>query len=185
MNNNSIVQKRQQPLMDTYVKNPKAAWITDVAVIDGEKLDDPFHTSVNINEELKMCFPIGVHRAVGGLHDFPNPGDLLCASLASCFESTLRMIANRLQIGLEKTKVKATADVDVRGTLMLNRDVPVGFQSMCLEIEIRVDNSTKKEMVYKLLKGTERCCIVYQTLKQGTPIHINTKVLNADDEKLT
>jgi len=185
MKNNSIVLKRQQPLMDTYAVNPKAAWITDVAVIDGEKLGDPFHTSVIINEELKRSLPIGVHRAVGGLHDFPNPGDLLCASLASCFESTLRMIANRLQVKLEKTKVKVTADVDVRGTLMLNKDVPVGFQSMCLEIEIGVDISTKKEMIYKLLKGTERCCIVYQTLKQGTPININTKVLNTDDEEMT
>jgi len=185
MNNNSIVLKKQQPLMNTYAENPKAALITDVAVIDGEKLDDPFHTSVNINEELKMSFPIGVHRAVGGLHDFPNPGDLLCASLASCFESTLRMIANRLQITLEKTKVKATANVDVRGTLMLNKEVPVGFQSMNLEIEIRVNNSTKNEMIYKLLKGTERCCIVYQTLKQGTPISINTKVLNTDNEIMT
>jgi uncharacterized OsmC-like protein len=185
MKSNSIVSKRQEPLMDTYVKNPKAAWITDVAVIDGEKLDDPFHTSVTINEELKRPFPIGVHRAVGGLHDFPNPGDMLCASLASCFESTLRMIANRLQIPLEKTKVKVTANVDVRGTLMLNKDVPVGFQSMNLEVEIRVDNSTKKEMIYKLLKGTERCCIVYQTLKQGTLININTKVLNTNDGVLT
>jgi uncharacterized OsmC-like protein len=185
MKSNSIVSKRQEPLMDTYVKNPKAAWITDVAVIDGEKLDDPFHTSVTINEELKMPFPIGVHRAVGGLHDFPNPGDMLCASLASCFESTLRMIANRLQIVLEKTKVKATANVDVRGTLMIDRGVPVGFQSMNLEIEIRVANSTQKELIYKLLKGTERCCIVYQTLKQGTPININTKVLNADNEIMT
>ena len=184
MKNNSIVRKRQQPLMDTYVENQKAAWITDVAVIDGEKLDDPFHTSVTINEELKRSFPIGVHRAVGGLHDFPNPGDLLCASLASCFESTLRMIANRLQITLVKTKVKVTANIDVRGTLMINKDVPVGFQSMNLEIEIRVNNSTKNEMIYKLLKGAERCCIVYQTLKQGTPINIYTKVLNTDDEEM-
>jgi len=95
------------------------------------------------------------------------------------------MIANRLQITLEKTKVKATANVDVRGTLMLNKEVPVGFQSMNLEIEIRVNNSTKNEMIYKLLKGTERCCIVYQTLKQGTPISINTKVLNTDNEIMT
>jgi len=68
---------------------------------------------------------------------------------------------------------------------MIDKDVPVGFQSMSLEIEIRVNNSTKKEMIYKLLKGTERCCIVYQTLKQGTPININTKALNGDDEIMT
>lgn len=38
--------------------------------------------------------PVGVHRAVGGLHDAPTPGDLLCAALAACQDSTFRMIAN-------------------------------------------------------------------------------------------
>ncbi len=177
MNNNSIVRQNQQPLTETYIRNPKASWITDLAVIEGKSLDDPFHTTVTINEELKVPFQIGVHRAVGGLHDFPNPGDMLCASLASCYESTLRLIANRLQIPLKKTNVKVTANVDVRGTLMINRDVPVGFQDMALAVEIKVEPSANKEMIEKLLKGTEQCCIIFQTLKHAIPITINTNVI--------
>lgn len=26
----------------------------------------------------------GIHRAIGGFHDYPNPGDLLNAALAAC-----------------------------------------------------------------------------------------------------
>lgn len=177
MSGSSIIKERQQPLMSSYVENPKAALITDMAIIEGANLHDPLHTSVSINEELRVDFPIGVHRAVGGDHDFPNSGDLLCAALASCFETALRMIANRLQITLLKTKVIATANVDVRGTLMVDKDVPVGFQSMGLNIEITVLSAVPTELADKLLKATERSCIVLQTLLRGTPINIQASIL--------
>lgn len=72
----------------------------------------------------------GIHRAVGGYHDAPNPGDILCAALASCLDSTIRIIADRLGITLTSLEVDVTAEVDVRGTLVVNRDIPVGFQAM-------------------------------------------------------
>ena len=180
MKTNSIVKERQQPLMESYLKNPQDAWITDMAIIEGKNLEDPLHTSVSINEELKIDFPLGVHRAVGGHHDFPNSGDLLCASLASCFETVLRMVADRLQITLIKTKVIATACVDVRGTLMMDKNVPVGFQSMTLDVEIKVDNSVEKGMLPVLLKATEKSCIILQTLNKGMHVQVNTNFLNND-----
>ena len=178
MEDKSIVKEKQRPLRETYLKHPEAAWITDIAVIEGTQLDDPFHTTVSINEEMKRPFQVGVHKAVGGLHDFPNPGDLLCASLASCFETTMRLIANRLQIRLLKTRVKATANVDVRGTLLIDKDVPVNFQSMGLEVDLKISDLVSSEMVEKLVKGTERSCIVFQTIKQGIPVDIRTQIIN-------
>jgi uncharacterized OsmC-like protein len=178
---NSIVKERQQPLISIYMGNPKAAWITDMAVIEGKNFTDPLHTSVSINEELKTEFPIGIHRAVGGFHDSPNPGDLLCAALASCFESTLRMIADRMQIMLIKTKVIATANADVRGTLMIDKNVPVGFQSMGLEIEITLLSSVKSELADKLIKASERSCIVLQTLNQGIPVLVHSRIIKSDE----
>jgi uncharacterized OsmC-like protein len=180
MISNSIIKERQQPLIADYVVNPEAAWITDMAVIEGKNLDDPLHTSVVINEELQVDFPVGVHRAVGGHHDFPNSGDILCAALASCFETALRMIANRLEITLLKTRVVAKAHVDVRGTLQVDKNVPVGFQSMGLEIEITVFNSVPGELADKLIKATERSCIVLQTLLRGTPVNVNARVIKTD-----
>jgi uncharacterized OsmC-like protein len=180
MTSKSIIKERQQPLIDSYIANPMSAWVTDMAIIEGKDLNDPLHTSVSINDELRVDFPIGVHRAVGGNHDFPNSGDMLCAALASCFDTALRMIANRLQITLVKTRVIATANVDVRGTLMVDKDVPVGFQSMRLEIEITVFNSVPTEFADKLIKATERSCIVLQTLLRGTPVNVNAKITKCD-----
>jgi len=173
----SIVKERQAPLTDAYTHDSKNAWITDVAIIEGKNFDDPFHTSVSINDELMVNFKIGVHRAVGGHHDHPNSGDILCASLASCFETVLRMVANRMYIKLEMTKVKATANVDVRGTLMIDKTVPVAFQSMGLDIEIKADELVPKKKIQILLSATEQSCIVFQTLKKGIPIVIKSTIL--------
>lgn len=177
MKTDSIVEKNQKPLIANYLKNPEEARITDWAGVEGKNLDDPFHTSVTINDELQVPFQIGVHRAVGGLHDIPNPGDMLCASLASCFESTLRLIANRIGVPLLATDVQVTANADVRGTLMVDRNTPVGFQDMAVKVGLKVHDSVSKEVVGKLLKATEHSCVIYQTLKPGIPISITTNVL--------
>ena len=167
--NKSEVFLRQEKLQERYATDPSLALITDRAEVIGKNLHDPFRTEVSINEEIKVPFKAGVHRAVGGDHDAPNPGDLLCASLAVCFESTLRMIAGRLGIELVATKVIVTALVDVRGTLMLDRSVPVAFQSMHLEADIDT-GSLSSRVQETLIRATKRSCIIYRTLKAGTPI---------------
>jgi uncharacterized OsmC-like protein len=71
--------------------------------------------------------------AVGGPHDAPTPGDMLCAALAACQDSSIRMVANLYSIELKFLQVCVEADVDVRGTLAVDENVPVVFQSMrCL-----------------------------------------------------
>ncbi len=176
MKHNSKVLERQKPLMASYVVTPEKAWVTDMATVEGKHLNDPFHTKVTVNEELQYPFPIGVHRAVGGLHDAPNPGDILCTALAACFESTLRLIADRLGITLESTRVRATAGVDVRGTLMIDKAVPVAFQRMDLGVEVDTSESNR-ERTELLLRATEQSCIILQTLKAALPIHINHTVV--------
>ena len=168
----SIVHQRHLVLNEKYLKDSTSAWITDSAEVIGINLQDPFRTTVSINDKMRIPFIIGVHKAVGGDHDFPNPGDLLCASLASCFESTIRMISNKLGIELIETKIRANAQVDVRGTLMIDKSVPVEFQSMHIDALI-ITKNTNEKLLNTLIKGAKQSCIVYQTLKLGTPITLN------------
>lgn len=176
MNSNSIVWERQRPLAASYFQDPSLAMITDGAWVASDMQEDPFHTYVRINPELGVPFTVGVHRAVGGYHDFPNPGDILCTALAACFDSTMRLVADRLQVRLVSTDIKATARVDVRGTLMLDRNVPVGFQSMLLEVHVGVEPGTDERLIRKLLKATENSCVIFQTLKGGVPVEIQPRI---------
>lgn len=173
--NNSEVYRRQMALAQKYNQDPTTAQITDSSEVIGVSLHDPFRTSVSINEKMQVPLKIGVHKAVGGDHDSPNPGDILCAALAACFESTLRLISNRLEIKLTKTRVKATATVDVRGTLMIDTSVPVGFQSMHVEVVLVAHDSDEKTL-QMLIGATKRSCIIYQTLKNAIPISFNASI---------
>lgn len=155
MSNGSIVKERQKPLFELYTRNPEAAKIVDSSVVEGKNFDDPLHTSVSISSELKVDFPIGVHRAVGGDHDHPNSGDMLCASLASCFETVFRMVADRLQVPIIETKVEATAHVDVRGTLMMDKSVPVEFQRMGLHVKVKAPDAVDEKTIKTLVAASE------------------------------
>jgi uncharacterized OsmC-like protein len=171
----SIVHQRHLVLNEQYLKDAKSAWITDSAEVIGINLHDPFRTYVSINDKMKVPFKIGVHKAVGGDHDFPNPGDLLCASLASCFESTIRLISNKLGIELLETRIRANAQIDVRGTLMIDKSVPVEFQSMHIDALIIAKNTNEK-LMHTLISGAKHSCIVYQTIKKGIPITLKSDI---------
>lgn len=168
----SIVHHRHLLLHEKYKKDAASAWITDSAEVIGKNLLDPFRTSVSINKHMKIPFTVGVHKAVGGDHDFPNPGDLLCASLASCFESTIRLISNKLNIELVETKIEANAQIDVRGTLMIDKTIPVAFQTMHISALIVAKNTSEKRL-QTLIKAAKQSCIIYQTIKKAIPITLS------------
>jgi uncharacterized OsmC-like protein len=86
---------------------------------------DPLHSEVEIGLGYGVKAPVGVHRALGGLHDFPNPGDILCAALAACTDSTIRQIAGQLHVDIRSLEVSVAGNVDVRGTLCVSQEVPV------------------------------------------------------------
>jgi uncharacterized OsmC-like protein len=166
----SSVRDRQAPLRRLYRERPEEALITDRAATTGEDPGDPFHGRVVPDKAVEPPWRYGIHRAVGGLHDAPTSGDILCTALATCLESTIRMIADRLGVELAELRVEATADVDVRGTLVVDPKVPVGFQRMRTSTRIRTAPGTDPELVATLTTAAEHCCIVLQTLRDGVPV---------------
>lgn len=160
-----IVFAAQKPLKAAYRLAPAKALVVDHARTCGDSPTDPFHSRVEPMDGCGVAVPIGTHAAVGGLHDAPTPGDMLCAALAACQDSAVRMVANLLGVELTHLEVKVTASVDVRGALAMDADVPVGFQAMTCDIRYRVKDGTPPELLHKLHFAAERCCVVQQTLK--------------------
>lgn len=166
----SLVKQRQDPLRDRYRMEPEEAWIVDGAGTVQGGSDDPFHSTVAPGQGYGTLWRVGIHRAVGGYHDQPNPGDILCAALASCLDSTLRMIADRLEIPIAFLVVTARAEVDVRGTLLVDRDIAVGFQQMKCQVHLETADGVPPEKVKMLLMAAEHSCVVLETLRHGVPV---------------
>jgi uncharacterized OsmC-like protein len=173
----NLVQDAQAPLRRQYRETPALALVKDHARTCGIDPTDPFHSRVEPMDGCGVSVPIGVHRAVGGLHDAPTPGDMLCAALAACQDSAVRMVANRLGIDIIALEVRVTAQVDVRGALGMAVDVPVGFQSMTCDIQLKVQEGTPAKLLDALHSAAQRCCVVQQTLRQPPPVMTRFSVL--------
>ena len=177
-----FLNSRRATVIRTYRKHPGEAMIEDGARthMDRYAPDDPLHTELEVGLGYGVRMPVGVHRAVGGVHDFPNPGDILCSALAACADSTIRQIAGQLQVRIERLSVTVKGDVDVRGALCVSMDVPVGFQQMRVTVDLELEPNTPPRLRAKLLQAAEYCCVVLQTLRNGVPVSMKLVQSPAD-----
>jgi uncharacterized OsmC-like protein len=99
-----------------------------------------------------------------------NPGQLLCVALATCQDGLIRMMAGALGIELEQLEVEVSGLVDVRGTMNLASEVPVGFQSLSMAVRLRAAPGTPPRLLERLRHGAERLCVNLETLRGGVPV---------------
>jgi uncharacterized OsmC-like protein len=113
---------------------------------------------------------MGAHPGVGGVGDVPCSGDLLLGALAACQEVTMRMVAAAMGIELEALEVEAIGELDLRGTLGMDRETPVGFRSIRCETRVKVTDDGRPDRARRLLENAERYCVVLNTLRGGLPV---------------
>lgn len=178
------VYEAQASLRAQYEETPELAMVTDKAITCGTDPSDPFHLLVRPMNTSAVPVAVGVHRAVGGPYDAPCPGDLLCAALAACQDSSVRMVANRMGIELIALEVQVRAAVDVRGALGMSKDVPVGFQSITCDIHLQAREGTPPEMLEKLRVAAQRCCVVGQTLQSPPSVQTTLHTAPVADPQL-
>ena len=169
----SEVWARQAPLRRRYQDEPDAALIIDRGRTLGLDPADAVHTVAIPGEEYqpeRVRTLVGTHRGVGGLHDAPNPGEMLCAALAACQDSSIRMVADILDIELTSLAVAVDGHVDLRGTLAMDPAVRVGFRSMRCRTRLTAAPSTDPRRLAALVSAAERSCVVLDTLRQGVSI---------------
>jgi uncharacterized OsmC-like protein len=165
-----LVPTRQKPFQQRYRKEPDAAWIRDESRAVIGAATDPFHGEVEPANNAGKRWSFGIHQAVGGYHDAPNPGDLLCSALAACLQSTTRMLAQWLEIEIADIEVAVGAECDVRGALMVDPSVPVGFQRMDCNVWLQLSAHTDESRLKNLMEYAEACCVVMQTLRPAVDV---------------
>lgn len=156
----------QAPIKQRYKDDPDAAVITLRAK---GTLDD-----ANIACKLetgRALATAGLHPATGGSGLELCSGDMLLEALVACAGVTLKAVATALDIPLRSATVVAEGELDVRGTLGVAKDAPVGFRQ--IRLRFGVDSDAPQDKLDQLLKLTERYCVVYQTIKNGPPVDVN------------
>jgi uncharacterized OsmC-like protein len=148
----------QKPLKDQYRSDPSASKITLRA--KGAQTDAPVSCSVDLGRAI---YRAEAHKGVGGAGAGACSGDLLLGALAACAQITCQMVAASMGIPTERIEVTVEGDLDLRGTLGISKDVPVGFESVHLQFDVAAPNATPEQMA-GLREKTEQYCVVMQTL---------------------
>lgn len=156
------LREAQRPLKERYRAEPGEARITLSA--RGSETAGAAACSVDIG---RAAYAAQAHAGVGGEGTSPCSGDLLLGALAACAQVTCQMVAASSGIATTRIEVTATGDLDLRGTLGIDREVPVGFDRIALRFDVDGAGDRRDELIEKTL----RYCVVLQTLQQ--PPHID------------
>ncbi len=152
------VRSLQKPLKERYRSDPNTSRITLRA--KGGQSETPVTCSVDIGRAI---YRAEAHTGVGGAGTAPCSGDLLLGALAACAEITCQMVAAAMGIPTERIEVTVDGDLDLRGTLGISREAPVGFESIRLRFDVVAPKATP-EQLRGLREKTEQYCVVMQTL---------------------
>lgn len=150
------LREAQAPLKEQYEQDPEKANVTLTAT--GEEVDDARACSVDIGRAI---YEAELHEGVGGPGTAACSGDLLLGALAACTQLTAQAVAEAFELDVD-VNVQVDGDLDLRGTLGLDDDVPVGFTD--INLTVTVTGNLDPDTADALQKYTEKYCVVYQTL---------------------
>lgn len=106
----------------------------------------------------------GLHRATGGDGSDACSGDMLLEALLACAGVTLRSVATAMSLTIRDAQLTAEGTFDARGTLGIDRTVPVGVTD--ITVTATLDTDATDEQLERLATLTERYCVVGQSLAQ-------------------
>src|SRR5919204_5793454 len=147
----------QKPLKDKYRSDPSTSRITLTA--RGSQSDSAMACSVDIGRAI---YAAQAHSGVGGAGTAACSGDLLLGALAACAQITCQMVATAMGIPTNRIEVTVEGALDLRGTLGIARDVPVGFEQIRVRFDLEAPEATAQQL-RALREKTEQYCVVLQT----------------------
>src|SRR5580765_181428 len=137
MTGNVDLRAIQEPLKESYREHPDTGRITLTA--RGATGDTPIACSVDLG---RAVYEAQAHAGVGGAGTAACSGDLLLGALAACAQITCQMVAEAMSIPLKHVEVVIDGDLDLRGTLGIAKDVPVGFEQIRAHFHLDAPDAT-------------------------------------------
>jgi len=148
----------QAPLKQLYRDTPAAARVVGRA----EGSLDPGDIACTV-QAWHGEVTAGLHTAGGGSGELACSADMLLQALIACAGVTLRAVATAMGVTIHAGRIVAEGVWDARGTLGVDRNVPVGLTDITLRFE--VDSDADQAKLERMIQTTERYCVILQTLK--------------------
>jgi uncharacterized OsmC-like protein len=161
--NRDELKSLQAPLKQLYQTSPDAAIaeLHAVGIVDFANLCCRVPIPANNGKDIIA----GLHPKAGGDGSVACSGDMLLQALVTCAGTTMAAVSTAMGLEIRSAQIKAHGRMDFRGTLGVDRTVPVGLTS--IELRFQIDSDAPDESLDKLIQLTERYCVVLQTLQHS------------------
>ena len=161
----------QAPLKQRYRESADSARIPAraVGVLDGPEL------SCRVQARHGGEMVAGLHPAAGGAGELACSADMLLEALVACAGVTLRAVATSMGLAVRGGQIVAEGFWDARGTLGVDKAVPVGITEIALRFEL--DTDADAAQVERLIATTERFCVIFQTLRAPPRLSITHEIV--------
>ncbi len=156
----------QAPLKQRYRDDPKAGQVSSRAEVNL----DPTGIQVNLEPRAQVA---ALHRATGGTVQASCSADMLLEALAACAGVTLLAVAAASDVVLAGGRVIAEGVWDARGTLGVDKTVPIGIQDITLTFEL--DTEADRSVQQRLVSATERYCVILATLRVASMVAVTVR----------
>lgn len=159
------LRARQAPLKELYRDQPEKAVVPIGAT--GSYVEPG--TTVTVDSFIGPV-RAGQHAALGGYGTDACSADMLMEALLGCAGVTIRVVALAMRLEVRGGTLRAEGTFDARGSLGVDRSVPVGIGPVRIIAEL--DTDATDQQLAKLGELAERYCIVAQSLKELPELEI-------------
>ena len=117
--------------------------IVDGFDIGGQKVDRKFR--IQIDEPCQLC----------GTNQYANPQEYLLAATNACMMVGYATVAAVMGVTLTKLELEIVGDIDLRGFLDIDPNVPRGYRSLHYTVRIAGDGTPKQfEKMHEVVRRT-------------------------------
>ena len=106
-----------------------------------------------------------------GENEGPNPAEFLLHALAACLTTSLVYVAAARGVQLDEVESTLEGDIDVRGALGLDNDVPNRYENIRVTFAIKSDASEEK--LQEIVKRAQSRSAVFDSVSNPVPVSVS------------
>lgn len=162
---------KQQPELGAFTFRASNTWINGAH--NRSQIQNFFGAGQEQLREQPFILDAGEPAILVGDDEGPNPAEYLMHAIAACLTTSLVNIASARRVKLNAVESQVEGDIDLRGALAIDEDVPNGYHE--IRVGFRINADAPREQVEELVARAQARSAVFATLTQGVRVNVSLK----------
>jgi uncharacterized OsmC-like protein len=128
-------------------------------------------TQEDVSRAAPFTVDAGEPAILCGTDTGPNPAEYLLHALAACLTTSIVYVGAARKVPLTRVESVLEGDMDVRGALGLDDEVPNRFTE--IRVTFTVEGDAPEEKLREVVARGRARSAVYDTVTNGVPVHVD------------